>query len=168
MTNYALLFLFGIGVGVLSGLLGIGGGIALVPGLIMLFGFSQKEAQGTSLAVLVPPIGIFAALLYYEHGFVQLPKVGWVALGFLVGAYLGARLVPTVPDEWLSFAFGAILLYVGFMFVLSPDVDKRTAVALPAGLAALTATLLGWILRRRVLKKPPKREPPSDDLEYHL
>jgi uncharacterized protein len=168
MTNYVLLFLFGIGVGVLSGLLGIGGGIALVPGLIMMFGFSQKEAQGTSLAVLVPPIGIFAAMVYYQHGYVQLPKVGWVAFGFVVGALLGALLVDAIPQAWLSFAFGATLLYVGFMFVLSPDVDKRTAAALPAGLAALAVTVLGWILRRRVLKKPAKREPPSDNLEYHL
>src|SRR5262245_29444741 len=61
MTNYVLLFLFGIGVGVLSGLLGIGGGVVLVPGLVLLFGFSQSEAQGTSLAVLSLPILIAAA-----------------------------------------------------------------------------------------------------------
>ena len=69
----ALLFLFGLAVGVISGLFGIGGGIVLVPGLVMLFRFTQQEATGTSLAALVPPIGIFAALVYYENGFVKLP-----------------------------------------------------------------------------------------------
>ena len=64
--NFLLLFLFGTCVGILSGLLGIGGGVVLVPGLILFFGFSQPEAQGTSLAVLIPPIGLFAALVYYK------------------------------------------------------------------------------------------------------
>ena len=62
--NLLFLALFGVAVGILSGLLGIGGGIVLVPGLMLLFGFSQPEAQGTSLAVLIPPIGLFAAMVY--------------------------------------------------------------------------------------------------------
>lgn len=66
-----LLALVGVAVGVLSGWLGIGGGIVLVPGLMLLFGFSQPEAQGTSLAVLVPPIGLFAAIVCYQHGDVR-------------------------------------------------------------------------------------------------
>ncbi|HZN36271.1 MAG TPA: TSUP family transporter, partial [Pirellulaceae bacterium] len=67
------LFLFGVAIGIVSGLLGIGGGILLVPGLMLLFQFSQQEAQGTSLAVLIPPIGIFAALVYIQNGDVKLP-----------------------------------------------------------------------------------------------
>lgn len=89
-----LLFAFGIGVGVLSGLLGIGGGVVLVPGLILLFGFSQAEAQGTSLAVLIPPIGIFAAIIYYQHGYVRLPVVGVIALGFMGELCLGRNWFP--------------------------------------------------------------------------
>src|SRR3954451_16605605 len=104
--NQAYLFLFGVAVGGASGLLGIGGGIVLVPGLIWLFGFSQPEAQGTSLAVLIPPVGIFAALVYYRHGYVRLPVVGAVAAGFLVGAYLGAKFVPHAPLDGLRLAFG--------------------------------------------------------------
>src|SRR4051812_7465411 len=105
MTFIGLL-LFGLVIGALSGLLGIGGGILLVPGLMLLFGFSQPEAQGTSLAVLIPPIGIFAALIYYQHGFVRLPVVTFVALGFLVGAFLGAKMVPYVPAHFLRAAIG--------------------------------------------------------------
>lgn len=94
--SYVLLFLFGIGIGAVSGLLGIGGGILLVPGLMLLFNLSQPEAQGTSLAVLTPPIGIFAAIVYYQHGFVRLPVALWVALGFIIGACLGALLVGSI------------------------------------------------------------------------
>ena len=91
------LFLFGVAIGICSGLLGIGGGVLLVPGLILLFGFSQQEAQGTSLAVLVPPIGLFAALVYYQHGYLRLSVTGWVAAGFLLGALLGAWWVAHLP-----------------------------------------------------------------------
>ncbi len=84
--SWFLLFLFGVAIGIVSGLLGIGGGVLLVPGLMLLFGFSQSEAQGTNLAVLIPPIGIFAAMIYYQNGYVRLPVVGLIALGFVFGA----------------------------------------------------------------------------------
>lgn len=165
--SYLFLFLFGTAVGVMSGLLGIGGGVALVPGLMLLFGFSQQEAQGTSLAVLVPPIGIFAAMVYYQHGFVRAPIVGWVALGFLLGALAGAKLVPVVPAMSLRIGFGLILLYVGFMFVMTPT-SARSSSALPAGLAALGVFILSRLFRR--WRPPPARvmARPSNEIEYHI
>lgn len=165
--NYLLLFLFGSGVGLLSGLLGIGGGIALVPGLMLLFGFSQPEAQGTSLAVMIPPIGIFAALVYYQYGYVRIPIVGWVALGFILGAFVGARFVPYIPVATLRVGFGVLLLYTGFMFVLSPGATRPAAV-LPAGLATMVATVVARILHWRW--RPPRNSvaPPGSDLEYHI
>src|SRR5215213_9291823 len=105
---------FGTAVGVVSGMLGIGGGIVLVPGLVFLFGFTQPEAQGTSLAVLSVPVVIFAAVVYYQHGFVRVPAVAAIVAGFAVGAYLGARLIPYAPAAALRVVFGCILLYVGF------------------------------------------------------
>jgi uncharacterized membrane protein YfcA len=165
--NQAYLFLFGVVVGVASGLLGIGGGIVLVPGLIWLFGFSQPEAQGTSLAVLIPPVGIFAALVYYRHGYVRLPVVGAVAAGFLVGAYLGAKLVPYAPLDWLRLAFGGVLLYVGLVFVLGPR-STRPAVALPAGVLTVLAVLGGRLLRRPRYGRPAQRPAPGEDVEYHI
>lgn len=164
--HYALLLLFGVGVGVLSGLLGIGGGVVLVPGLVLLFGFSQPEAQGTSLAVLIPPIGLFAAIVYYQHGYVRLPVVGWVAVGILAGAVIGAKLVPYVPVPALRFVFGILLLYLGFNFVLVPS-SPRSATALPAGLAGLLTTILFFWRRKRVREASP-RKPPGDDVEYHI
>lgn len=160
--NLLWLFLFGLVVGSLSGLLGIGGGVLLVPGLILLFGFAQPEAQGTSLAVLALPILIFAAAVYYRNGHVQLPVAGTVAAGFAFGAVFGALLLPRVPVAALRFGFGALLLYLGFLFVFSPAAKKPSA-ALPAGLAALAAAAVAFVLRR---KRPPR--PPAEGIEYHI
>ncbi|HEV3418432.1 MAG TPA: sulfite exporter TauE/SafE family protein [Pirellulales bacterium] len=160
------LFLFGGAIGILSGLLGIGGGVLIVPGLMLMFGFSQTEAQGTSLAVLIPPIGIFAALVYYQHGFIRLPVVGYIAIGFVVGAYVGARCVPIVPPNVLRPAFGVLMLYLGFLFVFDVA-GSRSAVALPAGIAALLSGLLARILGRRHTAKMILK-PPGDHHEYHI
>lgn len=164
--NLLLLFLFGVFIGVLSGLMGIGGGIVLVPGLMLLFGFSQPEAQGTSLAVLIPPVGIFAAFAYYEHGFVRIPVVAWIAAGFLVGAYFGAKLVPLAPPAALRVAFGALLLYLGFNFVFTPTTPRPMA-ALPSGVATVASLLLSR-LRRTPPPSRPRPLAPGDDIEYRI
>lgn len=156
--NWLLLFLFGVGIGTLSGLLGIGGGVVLVPGLTLLFGFSQAEAQGTSLAVMIPPIGIFAALVYYQHGFVRLPVVGLIAVGFMAGAFLGAKLVPYHPLEVLRVVFGLLLVYLGFAFVMSPR-GSVTEAALPAGIATVVSGLLAYVFRRQRPNKQPLQPP---------
>lgn len=162
--NSLWILLFGLGVGALSGLLGIGGGIVLVPGLVLLFGFSQQEAQGTSLAVLIPPIGLFAALVYYQHGYVRLPVVGLVALGFVVGAYGGAHLVPHLPLEALRAALGVLLVFLGFTFLLSPR-NARPASALPPRVATAASVLIARSLGTR---DPRESRPPGDRIEYHI
>src|SRR5688572_9639213 len=110
MTSLGL-FLLGAAVGVLSGMLGIGGGIGLVPALVVLFGLSQTEAQGTSLATI--PFGaIIAAMIYNQSTPLRVPVVVAVGAGFVVGALLGARLLPHVPEATLRLGFGALLLYL--------------------------------------------------------
>src|SRR5262245_1962486 len=96
------LLITGLVVGTISGMLGIGGAVLLVPTLVLLFGFSQAKAQGTSLGALVPPIGIFAAIQYYRHGFLDLRAAVLIAAGFVLGAFGGATLVPYVPQIWLK------------------------------------------------------------------
>ncbi|GIW82728.1 MAG: hypothetical protein KatS3mg105_4535 [Gemmatales bacterium] len=164
---YFLLFLFGIAVGIASGLLGIGGGIVLVPGLVYLFQFTQKEAQGTSLAVLSLPVLLFAAVVYYKRGFVHLPSAGWVALGFVVGAYIGASLVVHVPVHVLRTLFGLVLLYLGFMMIMTTR-RPTPRQALTSGVAALVAALIGLVARRRSAKAPVVLESSEDDIEYHI
>lgn len=157
--THCTLFLFGIAVGTLSGLLGIGGGIVLVPGLMLLFGLTQYEAQGTSLTVLSLPILAFAASVYYQQGHVRLPIAAAVAAGFVIGAFAGAKLIPHVPATVLRVVFGALLLYVGFLFVLGKRASPSIAV-LPV-VAALTAV---WLFRRRRTEPPESHAPP----EYYV
>ncbi len=165
MWFYLGLMIFGLAIGVMGGLFGIGGGIVLVPGLVLLFGLSQSEAQGTSLAVLSFPVVGFAAMVYYQNGFIKPANAAVVAAGFMIGAYLGARLLPHVPHAILRPAFGCLLLYVGILFVLDGKV-KPTQAALPAGLAALFSTIL-----LRTIRRKPRSSDASDSSasrEYHI
>jgi uncharacterized protein len=165
---YVQLLLFGACIGVISGLLGIGGGIILVPGLMLLFGFSQQEAQGTSLAAMIPPIGIFAAMVYYQNGYVKIPVATAVAAGFMVGAYFGALLLPRVPVIGLRLAFGGLLLYVGCTFVFGVASPKGASLAaLPAGVAAVMVAIGAWLRGKRVAAKA-KLPRPDGDTEYHI
>ncbi len=161
----ALLLLFGLVVGVLSGLLGIGGGIVLVPGLMLLFGLAQPEAQGTSLAVLSLPIALLAALVYWQHGYVRVPTAGLIACGFAVGAVVGANLTPYVPLSALRILFGGLLLYIGFSFVLVAPSSRPKAI-LPQVLAATLAWIAACLWRRY---RPAGRGTPAPwDVEYHI
>ena len=110
--NIGLLIL-GLAAGALSGLVGIGGGILIVPALVFLFGFSQQQAQGTTLALLVPPIGILAAWTYYQKGFVNIHAALIIIAGFVVGSLMGARLATTMPGGTLEKVFGIFLVLVG-------------------------------------------------------
>ncbi len=111
------ILLLGVLAGVLSGLIGIGGGILIVPALIYVFGFSQHMAQGTTLALMIPPIGILAALEYYKSGNVDLRVAVLICLGFVVGGYVGAKIAVGIPDAILKRIFGAILMLVSIRMV---------------------------------------------------
>ena len=97
---YAMLL--GITAGAFSGLIGIGGGVIIVPALVFGFGFSQHLAQGTTLALMVPPIGLLAAWTYWKHGDVDLRVAAFVCAGFLLGSLLGARLAVQLPNVLLE------------------------------------------------------------------
>jgi len=98
----ALYIFLGICSGILSGFMGIGGGIVVIPALVYVFGFSQHQAQGTTLALMVPPIGLLAAWKYYQEGYVDFHAAILIALGFLAGSFLGAGLSVTVSNRTLS------------------------------------------------------------------
>jgi len=117
MGNIIPYLLLGLAAGILSGLVGIGGGILIVPVLVFLFGFSQQQAQGTTLALLVPPIGILAAWTYYKHGFVEIRVAAIIAAGFIVGSFLGARYATGLSNDMLGKIFGAFLVLVGMKMI---------------------------------------------------
>jgi len=168
---YVQLLAFGVAVGVISGMLGIGGGVVLVPGLMLLFGFKYQEACGTSLAAMIPPIGIFAAAVYYQNNYVKIPVATAVAVGIMAGAYLGARLLSHVQVEWLALAFGGLLLYLGFRFVFGFAFGTqlpRHVAALPTGLAAAVLVAAAWLRGKRPVVATEKLPPPDGQTEYHI
>ena len=115
----ALLYLLlGLLTGIFSGLLGIGGAIIIIPCLVLLFGLSQHVAQGTTLALMVPPIGLLAAWTYYKAGFVDLKIAGLVCLGFFIGGFIGARYATQISDDMLRRIFGAVLLVASLKMIL--------------------------------------------------
>lgn len=118
MTEVLLFLLIGLTAGILSGLLGIGGGIILVPALLYLLGFTQHQAQGTTLALMVPPIGFLAALEYYRRGHTDLRAALFICLGFLIGGFLGARLAHQLPGPLLTRIFGIMMLVMAVRMII--------------------------------------------------
>lgn len=114
MSISMLLILLGIGIitGIMAGMLGIGGAIIMIPALVYFMGFSQQTAQGTSLAVMLPPIGILAAYNYYKAGHVDMKFALILAGAFLIGSYFGSKYALTLPQATLKKIFGVLLLLV--------------------------------------------------------
>jgi uncharacterized protein len=108
-----LTLLIGLVVGIVSGVVGLGGGILFVPALIWLLGMSQHKAQGTSLGALLAPVGLLAFLEYYRKGNADIRVAALLAVGFFIGGYIGAVGAQNIPDLWLRRIFAVTLLAVG-------------------------------------------------------
>ncbi|PKL49168.1 MAG: permease [Planctomycetes bacterium HGW-Planctomycetes-1] len=117
MTNIILFLLLGLVAGAASGLVGIGGATIIIPALVFLFGMSQHLAQGTTLALMVPPIGLLAAWTYYQKGFVDLKIAAFVCIGFFIGGLLGAKFAVELPAHILKKMFGIFLLIVSLRMI---------------------------------------------------
>jgi len=118
MNQILFLGIIGLVAGFLSGTAGIGGGLIMVPAMVYLMGMSQHNAQGTSLALLMMPVGILAVIQYYNKGFVNVKFALILALFFVAGAYMGSRLAVNMPEKILRTAFGVCMLLVGFKMIL--------------------------------------------------
>ena len=123
MTLEAVLLLALIGViaGMLSGLVGVGGGIVMVPLLIYLMGFNQHQAQGTSLTVLVVPVTAAAVYNYYKEGYIDWRYAGIIALFFVVGGYFGSKMAISIDQRMLKKIFAVVLLFVAGKMLLSKN-----------------------------------------------
>jgi uncharacterized membrane protein YfcA len=117
MTILAFVAL-GLAAGALSGLIGIGGGVLIVPALVFLFGMSQQQAQGTTLALMVPPIGLLAAWTYYKQGFVDVKIAALICLGFFIGGLFGAKLATHLSNAVLEKVFGVALLLIALKMIV--------------------------------------------------
>ena len=116
-NQLAILVLIGIISGIASGIFGIGGGVLVVPGLIYLVGFTQHRATGTSLAVLLPPIGLAATIEYYRYGNVDLRAAVIIASMMFVGGWVGAFWANRLGGPYLRLAFGVFIVALGISLV---------------------------------------------------
>jgi uncharacterized membrane protein YfcA len=116
-----VLVLIGIAAGMLAGLVGVGGGVIIIPALIYFLGFTQKEAQGTSLGILLLPVGILAVMNYYKQGFIDIKVVIIISLAFIVGGFFGSKLALSVSQDTLRKLFGTLLLILAIKMLF---IDK--------------------------------------------
>ena len=107
-----LVIIVGLVAGVLSGLVGVGGGIIIVPALVFILGFSQHQAQGTSLGILLLPAGIFAVLNYYKQGHIDLKVVLILFVGFLIGGFFGSKISLSLSEAAVKKIFAVVLLVI--------------------------------------------------------
>lgn len=119
MTSILPYLLLGLAAGVLAGLIGPGGGILIVPALVFLFGLSQHQAQGTTLALLVPPIGLLAAWTYYKQGYVDLKIASFICIGFFFGGLLGAKIATNLSPVVLQRVFGVGLVLIALRMIFT-------------------------------------------------
>ncbi len=115
--TFIVLVAIGLAAGVLSGFIGVGGGIIIVPALVFFVGMSQHGAQGTSLALMLPPIGILAVYDYYRAGEIDVPYAVVIGLAFIVGGFFGAKISLRLSPHLVKFIFGVIMLYVSVRMI---------------------------------------------------
>ncbi len=122
-----ILLLIGFVAGILSGVVGIGGGIVIVPALVYFVGFSQRMAQGTSLAILLLPIGLLGVLQFYKAGYVDIKITLIIAATFFIGSYFGSKIALNVSQDVLKKCFAALLILVAIkMLTEDRHVSKKS------------------------------------------
>ncbi|HCY42507.1 MAG TPA: permease [Prolixibacteraceae bacterium] len=119
VTQLLLLAIIGLMAGVFSGTFGVGGAIIVIPSLVFFLGLSQHQAQGTSLAFMIPPVTLMAALNYSKNGYVNWKFAIVLAIMFVVGTYFGSMLSVSIPEKILKKMFGGLLLLVALKIIFS-------------------------------------------------
>jgi uncharacterized membrane protein YfcA len=118
ISTLIILLIVGFAAGILSGLVGVGGGIIIVPALVYFLGLSQHSAQGTSLALMLPPIGILAAMNYYKSGMLNVKYALIIAIAFIIGGYFGSKISITyISEALMKKVFGIIMLVAAIKLV---------------------------------------------------
>lgn len=113
ISTLLILLIIGLAAGVLSGVAGVGGGVIVIPALIFALGMTQFEAQGTSLAMMVPPIGIMAAYNYYQDGYINWKYALVLAIFFVIGSYFGSKFVLSIPQATVKKGFAIFIILIG-------------------------------------------------------
>ena len=119
LTTLFILIVIGLAAGILGGVAGVGGGVIIIPALIFLLGMSQFEAQGTSLAMMIPPIGALAAMNYYKQGYINWKYAIILALFFFIGGYIGSKMALSIPQNIVKKGFAVFIILVGIKMLVS-------------------------------------------------
>ena len=132
-TELCLTIIIGIAAGILGGLVGVGGGLVIVPGLVFFLGMSQHTAQGTSLGLIMLPVGILGVLHYYKQGHVDFKIVAVLAIGFLAGSYFGSKIALSLPQETIKkvFAVFMIVIAIKMLFFEKPKNNSAASSVVP-------------------------------------
>jgi len=117
--TFIILAAIGLLAGILGGMIGLGGGLIIIPALVLFLGLNQKMAQGTSVAIMLPPIGIFAVYNYYKAGYVNIKFAIVIALTFMVGGWLGSKIALSMPDDIIKKVFALIMILVAIKMIFS-------------------------------------------------
>jgi hypothetical protein len=117
--TFLILVIIGLAAGFLGGMIGLGGAIILIPALVMFLAMDQRVAQGTTIAIMLPPIGIFAAFNYYKAGYVNIKYALVIAVVFMIGGYLGSKVALNIPVSVLKKIFAVVLVLIAAKMVLT-------------------------------------------------
>ena len=116
-TTILGLLAVGLTAGMLSSMVGIGGGVVIVPCLVIIFAMGQKMAQGTSLAMLLPPIGVLAVINYYKAGYIDFKVSGILCIAFIAGSYFGSKIALNLQESTLKRIFGVFLMILAVKYL---------------------------------------------------
>jgi uncharacterized protein len=119
ITTIMILVVIGLTAGVLGGMFGVGGAIIMIPALVFFLGVDQHTAQGTSVALMLPPIGLFAAYNYYKAGQVNIWYAVIIALAFMAGGYFGSKIALELPENLMKRLFGVLLILIALRMIFS-------------------------------------------------
>jgi len=118
-STVLILAAIGLVAGTLGGMVGIGGGLIIVPAMVYFMGADQKTAQGTSIAIMLPPIGLFAAINYYRAGYINIKYAAIIAVTFLLGGYIGSRLAIALPEALVKKVFAGFMIITAIRMIFT-------------------------------------------------
>jgi uncharacterized protein len=118
-ATFLILAVIGLAAGFLGGMIGLGGAIILIPAMVMFLAMDQRTAQGTTIAIMLPPIGFFAAFNYYKAGYVNIKYALVIAVVFMIGGYLGSKVALNVPVTVLKKIFAVVLVLIAAKMVFT-------------------------------------------------
>ncbi len=112
ITTFLILVAIGLFSGILGGVIGLGGGVIIIPAMVMFLAMDQRTAQGTSIAIMLPPIGIMAAYSYYKAGYVNVKYAAVIAIAFMLGGYFGSKMALSLPEQGIRKGFAILLCLI--------------------------------------------------------